>query len=96
MGGLTALLLAHQEPDRVLSFVDIEGNLAPEDCFLSRQIFTHPSDGGGGFLEDFAERARRSCSSSSALFAAACATRYVQARCAESSSRWSTCPTTVT
>jgi pimeloyl-ACP methyl ester carboxylesterase len=69
MGGLTALLLAHQEPDRVLSFVDIEGNLAPEDCFLSRQIFTHPSD-GGGFLEDFAERARRSCSSSSALFAA--------------------------
>jgi pimeloyl-ACP methyl ester carboxylesterase len=70
MGGLTALLLAHQEPDRVLSFVDIEGNLAPEDCFLSRQILTHPSDDDGGFLEDFAERARRSCSSSSALFAA--------------------------
>jgi pimeloyl-ACP methyl ester carboxylesterase len=70
MGGLTALLLAHQEPDRVLSFVDIEGNLAPEDCFLSRQIFTHPSDDDAGFLEDFAERARRSSSSSSALFAA--------------------------
>ncbi|MGH3533931.1 MAG: alpha/beta fold hydrolase [Pseudonocardiaceae bacterium] len=30
---------------------------------------THPSDDDGGFLEDFAERARRSCSSSSALFA---------------------------
>ena len=40
MGGLTALMLAHQEPDRVLSFTDIEGNLAPEDCFLSRQILT--------------------------------------------------------
>jgi pimeloyl-ACP methyl ester carboxylesterase len=70
MGGLTALLLAHQEPDRVLSFTDIEGNLGPEDCFLSRQILTHPRDDDVGFLDDFAERARRSCSSSSALFAA--------------------------
>ena len=69
MGGLTALMLAHQEPDRVLSFTDIEGNLAPEDCFLSRQILTHPRD-DDGFLDDVAERARRSCSSSSALFAA--------------------------
>ena len=70
MGGLTALLLAHQEPDRVLSFVDIEGNLAPEDCFLSRQILTHPSGGDDGFLDDLADRARRSRSYSSALFAA--------------------------
>ncbi|ODM17266.1 hypothetical protein SI65_06941 [Aspergillus cristatus] len=29
MGGLTALYLAHKHPDRVRSFVDIEGNLAP-------------------------------------------------------------------
>jgi pimeloyl-ACP methyl ester carboxylesterase len=43
MGGLTALLLAHRYPDRVLSFVDIKGNLAPEDCFLSRQIFSFRS-----------------------------------------------------
>jgi pimeloyl-ACP methyl ester carboxylesterase len=69
MGGLTALLLAHRDADRVLSFTDIEGNLAPEDCFLSRQILTHPAD-EEGFLDDFAERARRACSSSSALFAA--------------------------
>ena len=69
MGGLTALMLAHQEPNRVLSFTDIEGNLAPEDCFLSRQILTHPSDDDHGFLDDFVQRARRSCSSSSALFA---------------------------
>ena len=89
MGGLTALMLAHQEPDRVLSFTDIEGNLAPEDCFLSRQILTHPSD-DDGFLDDFAERTRRSRSSSSALFAANLR------RCAGSSSRWSSCPTTVT
>jgi pimeloyl-ACP methyl ester carboxylesterase len=70
MGGLTALLLAHQEPERVLSFINIEGNLAPEDCFLSRQILTKPRDDDDGFLEDFTERARRSVKSSSALFAA--------------------------
>ena len=70
MGGLTALLLAHQDPDRVLSFVDIEGNLAPEDCFLSRQILTHPADDDERFLDDFIERARRSPSYSSALYAA--------------------------
>jgi len=70
MGGLTALLLAHREPDRVLSFVDIEGNLAPEDCFLSRQNLTHSTDDDAGFLDDFTERARRSPSASSALYAA--------------------------
>ena len=70
MGGLTALLLAYQEPGRVLSLVDIEGNLAPEDCFLSRQILTHPADDDDGFLGKFTERARRSPSASSALFAA--------------------------
>ncbi|MFF4352945.1 alpha/beta fold hydrolase [Streptomyces sp. NPDC001530] len=70
MGGLTGLLLAHQEPDRVLSFVDIEGNVAPEDCFLSRQILTHPSDDDAGFFDDFVERARRSSTTSSALYAA--------------------------
>ena len=37
--------------------------------FLSRQILTHPSD-DDGFLDDFAERTRRSRSSLSALFAA--------------------------
>ena len=70
MGGLTVLLLAHQEPDRVLSFVDIEGNVAPEDCFFSRRILTHPPDDDDGFFDDFIERARRSPSSSSALYAA--------------------------
>lgn len=63
------LLLAHQEPDRVLSFTDIEGNIAPEDCFLSWQILTYPSD-DEGFLDGFTDRIRRSGSSSSALFAA--------------------------
>lgn len=70
MGGLTALLLAHQEPERVLSFVDIEGNLAPEDCFLSRQIISHPAVGAGEFFDDFVERVWRSSGYSSALYAA--------------------------
>ncbi|WUI03526.1 alpha/beta hydrolase [Spirillospora sp. NBC_00431] len=70
MGGLTALMLAHHEPDRILSFVDIEGNLAPEDCFLSRQILTHPPGCDGDFFDAFIERARRAPSRSSALYAA--------------------------
>ncbi|MGW2525103.1 alpha/beta fold hydrolase [Streptomyces sp. NPDC001617] len=70
MGGLTALMLAHQEPHRILSFVDIEGNVAPEDCFLSRQIVTHPAGDDKRFLDGFVERARRSTESSSALYAA--------------------------
>jgi pimeloyl-ACP methyl ester carboxylesterase len=70
MGGLTALMLAHQQPDRVLSFIDIEGNVAPEDCFLSRQVITHPGDDAESFFDAFIERTRRSPFSSSALYAA--------------------------
>ncbi|CAM5369704.1 alpha/beta fold hydrolase [Streptomyces purpurascens] len=70
MGGLTALLLAHQEPGRVIGFVDIEGNVAPEDCFLSRQIITHPSDDPESFLADFTERVRSSTEFGAALYAA--------------------------
>ena len=70
MGGLTALLLADEEPGRVLSFVDIEGNVAPEDCFLSRQVVTYPSDDAQRFFEEFIERTRRSPFFSSALYAA--------------------------
>lgn len=56
MGGLTSLMLAHQDPGRVASFTDIEGNVAPEDCFLSRQIFLHPHEDPEQFLEDFIAR----------------------------------------
>jgi pimeloyl-ACP methyl ester carboxylesterase len=70
MGGLTALLLAHQDPDRVQSFVDIEGNVAPEDCFLSRQVITHAADDAESFFDAFIERTRHSPFFSSALYAA--------------------------
>jgi pimeloyl-ACP methyl ester carboxylesterase len=69
MGGLTALYLAHRNPDRVLSFVDIKGNLAPEDCFLSRQIFTFNSDDPEDFFDAFIDRTRTSGSYGSALYA---------------------------
>lgn len=69
MGGLTALMLAQAEPARVLSFVDIEGNLAPEDCFLSRQIVDFPSDDPEAFFEAFIARTADSPAYSSALYA---------------------------
>lgn len=71
MGGLTALCLAHEYPDRVLSFMDIEGNIAPEDCFLSRQIVEHPSSSADGFARGFIERVRQRPEYGSALYAAA-------------------------
>lgn len=56
MGGLTALMLAHERPNEVLSLTSIEGNLGPEDCFLSRQIFDFPKPNPEVFLADFIER----------------------------------------
>jgi len=70
MGGLTALMLAHKHPNRVLSFVNIKGNLAPEDCFLSRQIIDYPQADADKFLDDFIERTRHAPAYSSALYAA--------------------------
>lgn len=70
MGGLTALLLADQDPSRVASFIDIEGNVAPEDCFLSRQIISHPHPDPEGFFRDFQDRVWQSRYFSSSLYAA--------------------------
>jgi pimeloyl-ACP methyl ester carboxylesterase len=70
MGGLTALTLAHRNPHRVLSFINIKGNLAPEDCFFSRQIVLHPSDDPEVFFSAFVDRTRASNYFGSALYAA--------------------------
>jgi len=70
MGGLTALMLAHQNPDRVLSFVDIEGNIAPEDCFLSRQVVDYAHPDPEQFFEAFIERSLHAPAYASALYAA--------------------------
>lgn len=70
MGGQTALFLASDNRSSVLSFTNIEGNLAPEDCFLSRQILEYPSDDPHEFLISFAERAWQANTFSHQLFAA--------------------------
>lgn len=70
MGGLTSLMLAHEDGDRVLSFIDIEGNVAPEDCFLSRQILSYPSDDPHQFFADFIDRNWGATDFSSSLYAA--------------------------
>lgn len=70
MGGLTALMLANELRDRVLSFVDIEGNVAPEDCFLSRQIMDFPTEDPQAFFNDFIDRNWHSSQYSSPLYAA--------------------------
>ncbi|MEU0534868.1 alpha/beta fold hydrolase [Amycolatopsis tolypomycina] len=70
MGGLTGLLLADGNPGRIASFANIEGNVAPEDCFLSRQVITHAHDDAETFFADFTERVGASRFYSSALYAA--------------------------
>ncbi len=70
MGGLTALMLATLIPERIASFTDIEGNIAPEDCFLSRQIVDYDRDSDQAFFNDFIERTSRSSDYASALYAA--------------------------
>jgi quercetin dioxygenase-like cupin family protein len=70
MGGLAALRYARDNPDRIASFVNIEGNLAPEDCFLSRQIVTHGSADPERFIGAFVARLLESDQYSSRLYAA--------------------------
>ncbi len=71
MGGLAAVMLAHAHPDRVLSFIDIEGNVAPEDCFLSRQIADYPAEDADAFLGGFIERISRRAEYASRLYSMA-------------------------
>ncbi|MCP2246134.1 Pimeloyl-ACP methyl ester carboxylesterase [Lentzea aerocolonigenes] len=68
LGGLTALLLAHREPSRVLSFVNIKGTLAPEDCAPTRQLLSHQET--GDLFHRFVEGIRHSQGYSSGLYGA--------------------------
>ncbi|WP_216597755.1 hypothetical protein [Loktanella sp. 3ANDIMAR09] len=70
-GGLTALLLTHEQPDRILRSINIERNIAPEDCFLSRQIIAHPADTPAGFVKAFIDRVRHRAEYGFGLYAAA-------------------------
>jgi pimeloyl-ACP methyl ester carboxylesterase len=41
MGGLVALLCAEHRPERLVGFLNAEGNLAPEDCMFSRLVISN-------------------------------------------------------
>ena len=41
MEGLVPLLYAEHNPDKIGGFVNVEGNLAPEDCMFSRKVLPH-------------------------------------------------------
>jgi pimeloyl-ACP methyl ester carboxylesterase len=42
LGGLVGLLYAERHLNRIAGFVNVEGNLAPEDCMFSRNVIPHP------------------------------------------------------
>jgi pimeloyl-ACP methyl ester carboxylesterase len=42
LGGLVGLLYAERNLNRIAGFVNVEGNLAPEDCMFSRNVIPHP------------------------------------------------------
>ncbi|KAF4468418.1 2-succinyl-6-hydroxy-24-cyclohexadiene-1-carboxylate synthase [Fusarium albosuccineum] len=72
MGGLVAVLLAQRQPSSILSLTSIKGNLAPEDCFLSRQILEYPAEEADeeAFVDEFVTRTRQSGLYGSGLYAA--------------------------
>lgn len=42
MGGLAGLFLCRDTPALVAGFVNVEGNLGPGDCFVSRRVVSEP------------------------------------------------------
>ncbi|KAF7550651.1 hypothetical protein G7Z17_g5569 [Cylindrodendrum hubeiense] len=70
MGGLTGLELANRIPHAVVSFINVKGNLAAEDCFITRQIFDHPEKDLQKFFDSFIERTLQSPFYASGIYAA--------------------------
>ena len=56
MGGLVGLLYAEKYNEHVKGFIDVEGNLALEDCFFSGKIAGY---GSTGFTKEVLERFQR-------------------------------------
>ncbi|MFD5829115.1 alpha/beta fold hydrolase [Lentzea sp. NPDC060358] len=68
LGALTALLLAQRQPGRVLSFVNIKGTLAPEDCALARNLLSGQER--GDVFTRFTESLHRAQGYSNGLYSA--------------------------
>ena len=96
MRGLTALVLTDRVPDRVLSFFDSEGNVAPEDCFLSRQIVTQGDDDPTSFSPSSPPAPCSRWSTPAPRTGHACSPPSTPTGCGPCSSPWSTSFTTVT
>lgn len=57
LGGLVGLLVARARPDWLRAFITVEGNLAPEDCTLTREVARHRyPDPGGAYLAELEAR----------------------------------------
>jgi pimeloyl-ACP methyl ester carboxylesterase len=55
LGGLAALLLAERLKERVISFVNIEGNLAASDCYFSRRVVGSGNKSGRVLLDGLSQ-----------------------------------------
>lgn len=76
MGGISGLLYSHRYPKLVKSFINIEGNIAPEDCFWSRNVVKYSYE---EFLQEkFLEKLEKSLSESSLLGMRICGDRFRQ------------------
>lgn len=80
MGGLIALLYTEKYPQRVRGFINIEGNLASEDCFFSRRIASRTSAGQAGrVMQSLAKRLALSPEKGMSIYAGALAQASPQA-----------------
>lgn len=72
LGGLVGLMFASKYPDRVERFINIEGNLTAEDCFMTRAIAQHSFDylQRSRYVEELKETFSRSVYPGSRIFAA--------------------------
>lgn len=64
MGGAVALLYAQRYHAQLRGICNIEGNLAPEDCFISRRVAAHPRGGFSdqvfaGLIDEFERKGDR-------------------------------------
>jgi pimeloyl-ACP methyl ester carboxylesterase len=54
MGGAIGLLLIEKNPSKIMSFINLEGNLVGEDCTFSREAIRYSlEDFENGFFTDF-------------------------------------------
>lgn len=94
MGGLTALMLADAHPGRVMSFVNIEGNIAPEIASSAARSRCIPRPITSASSTTSSSAHATHLPTPARCMRRACGTRSARRPFAESSSRCSSSPTT--